>query len=135
MRGFVFRCALVFAALAVMLQAHVESSRWWWSPDVIRALDLTPEQSRELDRAYDSTLPVRCHLAEQITALANRVQRLNATEASDNEVMPATERLAHAQAERAQLSTELIARADRVLSPAQRPIFRRLLARHRINAD
>ncbi len=135
MRGFVFRCALVSAALTVMLQAHVDSSRWWRSPEVVRALELSPEQSRELDRAYDSSLPVRCRLAEQITALADRVQRLNATEASDDEVMPATERLAHAQAERAELSTELIARAESVLSPAQRPIFRRLLARHRINTD
>ncbi len=129
------RSLLVVVALTVMLQARVESTRWWWSADVIRALALSPAQCRELDRVYDSTLPTRRRLAEEITALADRVQRLNDGDASDEEIMPATERLAHAQAERWGLNTALVARADRILSPAQRETFHRLVAAHRINTD
>lgn len=129
------RSVLVIIALTVMLQARVESTRWWWSSDVIRALELSPAQRRELDRVYDSTLPTRRHLAEQIVELADRVQRLNANDAADEEVMPATERLAHAQAARCELGPALIVRADGVLSPGQRAKFHRLLSAHRINAN
>src|SRR5512147_3191781 len=106
---------LVLVAITVMLQARVESTRWWSSPSVVRMLRLSPAQCAELDRIYEGTLPARLRLAEQITALADRVQQLNDSDASDEEVMPATEQLTHAQAERGALKASLLEAIDGVL--------------------
>lgn len=135
MRRTALRCLLVLAALTVMLQARVESTRWWWTPDAVAALRLTPDQSRALDRLYEGTLPERRRLAERIVALADRVQQLNDSDAADTDLMPATERLVHAQEQRCELRVGFVAGAERILSPAQRRTFHRLLAQHAIGTQ
>jgi hypothetical protein len=135
MRRTALRSVLILAALTVMLEARVESTRWWWSPTVIAALGLSPAQSSALDRAYERSIPVRQRLAERIVALTDRVEQLNDRDAADEELMPVTEQLAHAQCERGALRSSLIDSVDAILSPAQRTIFRRLLARKLVSAD
>jgi LTXXQ motif family protein len=129
------RAVLIVAVVTVILEARVESTRWWWSPEVVTALRLSRAQSLQLDRAYESSLPMRRRLGEQIVALADRVQLLNDDDAPDEELMPATERLTRAQADRCALRTSLLSAVDVVLTPEQRATFRRLVARKLINSD
>ena len=129
MRGAVVRSVAVVTLLTVMLPARIESVRWWQSSDVVEILHLSPAQFAALDQAYERTLPEMRRLSETITQLTDDVVRLNEDGASDVELMPVTEKLARAVADRCQMSAALSAAVARVLDADQRRVLARLVTR------
>ena len=127
--------ARAFAITVVMLLAEAlcapsfaETRQWWKSATVQQALELTNEQISKIDRIFRSDSSQRRRLAREQEGLERRLAVVLRDDASDTDtVSKLIERVVQAQARRNVSRTLMLVRMYRVLSPAQRIRFKRIM--------
>jgi Spy/CpxP family protein refolding chaperone len=128
-------CARAFAITVVMLLAEAlcapsfaETRQWWKSATVQQALELTNEQISTIDRIFRSDSSQRRRLAREQEGLELRLAAVLRDDALDTDtVSKLIERVVQAQARRNVSRTLMLVRMYRVLSPAQRIRFKRIM--------
>ena len=117
--------------LVVCMPTPIESARWWYSPRVVAALTLTPDQSRHIQHIYES------HRRERYAAVARwekargDADRAMAARLPEEEFERALAAYAEAEADRRRVRTLMLYRMWRVLSPQQRARLEMLHKQHR----
>jgi Spy/CpxP family protein refolding chaperone len=100
-----------------------DSNRWkWWiNPEHRKELDVTDEQSAQIDQIFESSMPpqrVKWREAEKLEATLSKV--LKESEADVATVKEQVERLEKLQSERRAMRTVMLYRMNLVLTPEQR---------------
>jgi Spy/CpxP family protein refolding chaperone len=110
--------ALCAAALVVMCSAQAQGFKWWQSEKFIKELGLTPEQTRQLEKTFQDSLPnlraLKKALDEAETEFERRWER--------GEEAPIMEQVNQVEAARAELNkarTTQLLRMRRVLTTNQ----------------
>jgi len=114
-----FVCA---ALLSVMTSSVSAQSKWWNAEGPRRELGLSVEQSQQLERIYQSTLPklrtAKTELDRQETHFSELMKRDSPS--PEGEVMATIERLEGARSDLRKLRTLMLYQMRRVLTPQQR---------------
>ena len=125
---FILARGFVLAVVVAGTQVHLASARWWWSPTVVSALGITPEQSVAIERLSEDNLPARVHAGEEVIDLTARVGTLIRSDVYDDELLRLTEQLLKAYSVQWELHRQMLAPTTRALSPQQREKLTRLIA-------
>ena len=114
-------CVLVSAP------ARLEPARWWWSPSIVSALAVTPEQSRAIERLYEDGLPARRSATEDVIGLTEKVARHLRDWAYDDELLKLTGQLVTARRDECDLRRRLLVLSAGPLSHGQREKLMQLI--------
>src|SRR4029077_9604536 len=79
--------------LLAATQVHLRSVRWWWSPTVVAAIGIPPEQSAAIEGVYEDSLPAQQHASEDVIDATARVADLIRAQVFDDELLRLTEKL------------------------------------------
>ena len=122
-------CAALFSVMTISASAQ---SKWWNAEGPKRELGLTAEQSQQLERIYQSTLPklraAKTELDRQESHFSELMRRDSPP--PEGEVMATIERLEAARSDLGKLRTVMLYQMRRILTPEQR---RKLEAEHERN--
>jgi Spy/CpxP family protein refolding chaperone len=107
---------------------HLGSVRWWQSPAVAQAIQLTTAQRDVIDRIYQQRLTGRRRCVERLVEASNRVDELIRAGVYDDIVLKQTQAAAGAAAEERTVTHALSEEISAILSPDQRAQLITILA-------
>ena len=123
---------VLLGVLIVIAQVRLEPSRWWRSPPIIGALQMTPEQSRAAQRVYEESQEARTRTAQEVMELTAHIIQLLRAGQYEGELLQLTERLARAQTSQCEMRRQLFVHTADALTPAQRRRLRDLVGEERL---
>ena len=118
--------AFVVVSLCGTLFAEAQSTsyKWWLSHDVQMQLHLTSEQVKKINAVFESNLPERRALRQELDALEGRLDAvLDSATADDRDVAALIERVEVARARRNVARMMMLYRMRQILTPEQRHLF------------
>ena len=118
--------AFVTVCLCATVSAEAESTphKWWFSHDIQSQLHLTAEQVRKIDEIFESSLPARRALRQQLDALDRQLDALlGSATADDGDAAALITRVEAARARRNVARMVMLYRMRQILTPEQHRWF------------
>ena len=112
--------------------ARLEPVRWWWSPPIVSALAVTPEQSSTIERLYEAGLPARRSASEDVISLTEKVARRLRDGAYDAELLKLTSQLVNARWDDCEQRRQSLVLSAEPLSQDQRERLMQLIRNRRV---
>jgi hypothetical protein len=113
--------------LLVCMPARLEPARWWWSPPIVSALAVTPEQSSTIEQLYEEGLSARRSASENVIVLTEKVEKRLRDGLYDDELLKLTSQLVSARGHDCEQRRQLLVLSARPLSEDQREKLTRLI--------
>jgi hypothetical protein len=133
-----YLAARIFLLLVLVIpaQSHLESARWWWSPTIVAALGMTPEQSMAVEMLCEDGLPARMRAREQFAVLEEQIRDVDRWAKSDDEFYSVTadltRKLADVRTIECDLRRKMLDSTSQVLAPEQRQRLAGLIRQRRV---
>ena len=118
--------AFVTVGLCAAVSAEAERApyQWWLSHDIQLQLHLTAEQVKTIDDIFESNLPARRALRQELDALEQQLDALlDRATADDNDAAALIKRVESARARRNVARMVMLYRIRQILTPEQRRWF------------
>ena len=110
---------LIFMQILAGTEIDLQPVRWWRSPRVLSALQLTPPQSMVIEEFYQGGRAAQWHASEELCELTKQIDERIREGDYDNQLLRLTEKIAKTKSVQREQRRRLRQFANRVLSPRQ----------------
>ena len=93
---------------------------WWSLPAVVASLGITKEQSADIERLYQASLPARSHASLEVAHVLEKVTRMVEAGEDHDQLLRVTEELARARQTECALRHQVLKLTSGALLPEQR---------------
>jgi Spy/CpxP family protein refolding chaperone len=122
-RLFVATMLLALSAATLSAGSQAQRSAWWKSEELRKELGLTEEQSAQLNRIWEATLPELRQDADELDRHEAKLSRLFESDVNEATLARQVDRVETARANLAKTRALMFVRMRSVLTPEQRKLM------------
>jgi protein CpxP len=113
-------CAINLWAQPPHGMPHGPGGKWWDNPDMVRRLEITPDQQKKMDDIFQQNRPRLIDLQAALEKEEVMMEGLmKAPQLDDSKILPAIDRIAQARAELEKTDARMMIAMRHVLTPEQ----------------